>query len=170
MSEISKSSCKSFIHEYSESVQWSPCPCFPWWKAGLMAVSMQQLKGLAWGEFFKLFRDTGRQRHRYEVFRDFVTMAALSLHNAFNKVEKLEEDTSQLFDGTAEKISTAFRGCLQLSSKCSKSNHGMPSGSSTWSSKPQASMSASSSPLLKWLSSWPGSLMEKSSGTWRSRL
>lgn len=53
---------------------------------------MQQRKGPAWGEFIKLFRDTGRQRHRYEVFRDFVTMAALSLHNAINKVEKLEEE------------------------------------------------------------------------------
>lgn len=53
---------------------------------------MQQRKGPAWGEFLKLFRDTGRQRHRYEVFRDFVTMAALSLHNAINKVEKLEEE------------------------------------------------------------------------------
>ena len=53
---------------------------------------MQQRKGPAWGEFLKLFRDTARQRHRYEVFRDFVTMAALSLHNAINKVEKLEEE------------------------------------------------------------------------------
>ena len=53
---------------------------------------MQQRKGPAWGEFLKIFRDTGRHRHRYEVFRDFVTMAGISLHNAINKVEKLEEE------------------------------------------------------------------------------
>lgn len=32
-------------------------------------------------EFLKLFRQTARHRHRYDVFRDFVTLAACTLHN-----------------------------------------------------------------------------------------
>lgn len=32
-------------------------------------------------EFLKLFRNTARHRHRYDVFRDFVTLAACTLHN-----------------------------------------------------------------------------------------
>lgn len=57
-----------------------------------MEVSIQQRKGPAWGEFQRLCRDTAGQRHRYEVFRDSVTMAALSLHNAINKVDRLEDE------------------------------------------------------------------------------
>ncbi len=33
------------------------------------------------GEFLKLFRNTARHRHRYDVFRDFVTLAACTMHN-----------------------------------------------------------------------------------------
>jgi len=46
----------------------------------------------AWGEFVKAFNNITRHRHRYEVFRDFVTMSAAALHNAIRKDEKLEAE------------------------------------------------------------------------------
>lgn len=53
---------------------------------------MSNRKGPAWGSFLRLFAETARQNHRYEVFRDFVTMAALSLHNSINKIDQLEAE------------------------------------------------------------------------------
>ena len=35
-------------------------------------------------DFIKTFNNIARHRHRYEVFWDFVTMSAISLHNAVN--------------------------------------------------------------------------------------
>ena len=49
-------------------------------------------KGPAWADFQRLFRDTARHRHRYEVFRDFVTLTAISLHNRINLVDALEAE------------------------------------------------------------------------------
>ena len=43
-------------------------------------------------EFIKTFHSIARHKHRYEVFRDFVTMVAISLHNAVNKSEELEAE------------------------------------------------------------------------------
>ena len=42
--------------------------------------------------FKKTFRELAPYRHRYEVFRDFVTMAACSLHNSFHKEPGREEE------------------------------------------------------------------------------
>ncbi len=42
--------------------------------------------------FKQTFRQLAPYRHRYEVFRDFVTMAACSLHNSFHKDEAREEE------------------------------------------------------------------------------
>jgi hypothetical protein len=53
---------------------------------------MSNRKGPAWASFLRLFQETARYRHRYEVFRDFVTMAAFCLHNRFNPVERLEAE------------------------------------------------------------------------------
>ena len=49
-------------------------------------------KGPAWADFQRLFRDTARHCHRYEVFRDFVTLTAISLHNRINLVDALEAE------------------------------------------------------------------------------
>lgn len=46
----------------------------------------------AWGEFVRAFNGIARHHHRYEVFRDFVTMAAIALHNAVRKDEALEAE------------------------------------------------------------------------------
>jgi type I restriction-modification system DNA methylase subunit len=47
-------------------------------------------------QFIKTFNAIANHRHRYEVFRDFVTMAAISLHNAVNKVDALEQEYLQI--------------------------------------------------------------------------
>lgn len=41
--------------------------------------------------FIKLFGETARYHHRYEVFRDFVSMSAIAIENAFLKSEVLEK-------------------------------------------------------------------------------
>lgn len=46
----------------------------------------------AWGEFVRSFNRIAAHRHRYEVFRDFVTMAAISMHNAIRKNPSLEDE------------------------------------------------------------------------------
>lgn len=43
-------------------------------------------------EFVKIFKETARYHHRYEVFRDFVTVSAIALENACLKSPKLEEE------------------------------------------------------------------------------
>lgn len=45
-----------------------------------------------WGEFISAFNGIARHRHRYEVFRDFVTMTAIALHNAAYKIASLEAE------------------------------------------------------------------------------
>ena len=47
-------------------------------------------------DFIKIFNSLARHRHRYEVFRDFVTMSAISLHNAIRKDEELEQEYLQI--------------------------------------------------------------------------
>mgnify|MGYP000232899357 FL=1 len=46
--------------------------------------------------FKQTFRQLAPYRHRYEVFRDFVTMAACSLHNGIHKDEVREEEYLQI--------------------------------------------------------------------------
>ncbi|MGB3611819.1 MAG: N-6 DNA methylase [Cellvibrio sp.] len=42
--------------------------------------------------FLQVFNSTARYHHRYEVFRDFVTMAGLAIQNTFLKSERLEQE------------------------------------------------------------------------------
>ena len=46
----------------------------------------------AWGEFVRSFNRIASHRHRYEVFRDFVTMAAISMHNAIHRNAAFEDE------------------------------------------------------------------------------
>lgn len=46
----------------------------------------------AWGDFVRSFNRIASHRHRYEVFRDFVSMAAISMHNAIRKIPSLEDE------------------------------------------------------------------------------
>ena len=49
-------------------------------------------RDVALAAFKQTFRQLAPYRHRYEVFRDFVTMAACSLHNGIHKDEAREEE------------------------------------------------------------------------------
>lgn len=42
--------------------------------------------------FTRLFNEIAGHKHRYEVFRDFVTLTAIALHNGFNRSETLEAE------------------------------------------------------------------------------
>jgi type I restriction-modification system DNA methylase subunit len=46
----------------------------------------------ALADFKKTFRELAPYKHRYEVFKDFVTMAACSLHNSLGKEPTREEE------------------------------------------------------------------------------
>ncbi|NVK30102.1 MAG: N-6 DNA methylase [Gammaproteobacteria bacterium] len=49
-------------------------------------------------EFIRLFNDLCQKRHRYEVFRDFITCVSAALHNAVVKSEALEERYMEVVD------------------------------------------------------------------------
>ena len=47
-------------------------------------------------EFIDLFNSVASHQHRYTVFTDFVTVAAISFHNAITKSKSLEEEYMQI--------------------------------------------------------------------------
>ena len=49
-------------------------------------------EGTQYKSFIDTFNGIAHHRHRYEVFKDFVTMAAISLHNAVRKFAYLEDE------------------------------------------------------------------------------
>ena len=53
----------------------------------------------AWGEFVRSFNRIAAHRHRYEVFRDFVTMSAIAMHNAIHKITSLEDEYLRIVKG-----------------------------------------------------------------------
>lgn len=57
-----------------------------------MSVSEKQKMA----EFVRTFNRIARHKHRYEVFRDFVTMSAITIHNAVNKDDTLEAEYLQI--------------------------------------------------------------------------
>jgi type I restriction-modification system DNA methylase subunit len=57
--------------------------------AQIVAASKENLERKA---FIDLFNSIARQRHRYDVFKDFVTMAAFAVHNAIRMDDKLEAE------------------------------------------------------------------------------
>jgi type I restriction-modification system DNA methylase subunit len=71
--------------------------------------------GEARGAFLSIFRKLAPYKHRYEVFKDFVTMAAISLHNALYKDQKLEDEYLAIINGYKPDDQQAFpklMGCL----------------------------------------------------------
>ncbi len=46
--------------------------------------------------FIKTFNGIAHHKHRYEVFRDFILMSAISLHNAVNPVDSLEAEYMEI--------------------------------------------------------------------------
>jgi len=47
-------------------------------------------------DFIRTFNVIARHRHRYEVFRDFVMISAISLHNAVNMNDEMEQEYLQI--------------------------------------------------------------------------
>jgi type I restriction-modification system DNA methylase subunit len=65
--------------------------------------------------FKKTFRELAPYKHRYEVFKDFVTMAACSLHNSIDKEPTREEEYLRIIAGYKKPDQEAFGkllGCL----------------------------------------------------------
>jgi len=58
--------------------------------------------------FKKTFRELAPYKHRYEVFKDFVTMAACSLHNSFWKEPTREEEYLRIIKGYKPDDQKAF--------------------------------------------------------------
>jgi hypothetical protein len=67
----------------------------PSWGNGMAAKSIVRLDP---GLFIKEFNQLARHKHRYEVFRDFVTIGALSVHNSFRgpRYDELENEYLQI--------------------------------------------------------------------------
>lgn len=58
--------------------------------------------------FIKTFRGMARHKHRYDVFRDFVTMAAASLHNAVCADENREAEYLRIIGEYGKEDQKAF--------------------------------------------------------------
>lgn len=58
--------------------------------------------------FKKTFRELAPYKHRYEVFKDFVTMAACSLHNSLHKDPAREEEYLRIIAGYKKPDQEAF--------------------------------------------------------------
>lgn len=58
--------------------------------------------------FKQIFHDIAPYRHRYEVFRDFVTIAACSLHNAIHRDEAREAEYLRIIGGYKKPDQEAF--------------------------------------------------------------
>lgn len=66
----------------------------------------------AWNSFVKIFNDIARHHHRYEVFRDFVTLAAISVHNAIVKDPTLEAEYLQIIGRYSKEDALGFARLL----------------------------------------------------------
>lgn len=75
----------------------------------------QSHRDTAVAEFKQTFRQLAPYKHRYEVFRDFVTMAACSLHNGLQIEQIREEEYLQIIQQYKAPDQEAFAkllGCL----------------------------------------------------------
>jgi len=54
-------------------------------------------------DFIDQFNTIGRNKHRYTVFSEFVTMVAITLHNAIRKDMVLEEEYLSLIKSYEER-------------------------------------------------------------------
>lgn len=62
-------------------------------------------------EFIALFNQTARYHHRYEVFRDFVQMAACAVHNQVVFSRQLEDEYLGWSSGMNPKTSITWESC-----------------------------------------------------------
>ena len=65
--------------------------------------------------FITVFNSVARHQHRYQAFRDFVTISAICLHNAISKNEALEAEYMQIiskYSKTEASQMAQLLGCL----------------------------------------------------------
>jgi len=65
-------------------------------------------RAAALADFKKTFRQLAPYKHRYEVFKDFVTMAACSLHNSVHKDDAREQEYMRIIEGYKPDDQQAF--------------------------------------------------------------
>lgn len=65
-------------------------------------------------DFLDVFNDIAPSKHRYTVFTDFVTMMAISLHNAIVKDEKLEAEYMRCIQGYKREDQLQFPKLLAI--------------------------------------------------------
>ncbi len=65
-------------------------------------------------DFINLFNQIARHKHRFDVFRDFVTLSAISLHNAICKNEQLESEYLSIINGYAREDIDRFPQLLGI--------------------------------------------------------
>jgi len=65
-------------------------------------------------EFIATFKQLAPYKHRYDVFRDFITMTAISLRNAVAKNDELEEEYLQIIHSYKEADRQVFPKLLAL--------------------------------------------------------
>lgn len=58
--------------------------------------------------FIKIFNNLAKHKHRYAVFSDFVTLSAISVHNAVHKSEDLESEYMTIISGYSKEEGIAF--------------------------------------------------------------
>lgn len=63
-------------------------------------------------EFIKIFNGIARHKNRYTVFSDFVTLSAISIHNAVNKNKDLEKEYMSIIAGYSKEEGLAFSKLL----------------------------------------------------------
>lgn len=68
----------------------------------------------AYNALLKEIRSVARYKHRYDVFRDFVTMSAIALANAVRKQDDREEEYLKLIDSYEKPDQLAFPKLLGL--------------------------------------------------------
>ena len=65
-------------------------------------------------EFIKIFNSLSHKHHKYEVFRDFCTMASISIHNALVKKGEFRESLEKEFLLIEEKYSRDERDSFSI--------------------------------------------------------
>jgi len=80
-------------------------------RLGLSGVWMSIMANANTQAFTRLFKETAHYHHRYEVFRDFVSMAGIAIQNAILKSDELEQEYLAIV-GRYEKDDVARMGRL----------------------------------------------------------
>ena len=74
----------------------------------------KDIKKITTDDFIKQFTQIGLSRHRYEVWRDFVTISAIAMHNAVNMNDDLENEYFGILGKYEKEDMTGFQALLGI--------------------------------------------------------